>query len=443
MKAGIFTKSTAITAVFWLSLILAPQAHAVGWQIMPTGTTSTLTGIWVNAPADIFAVGTDGTILHYDGTAWHPMTSGVTESLYAVWGTSGSDVYAVGTNGTILHYNGISWSPVLRYDGISWSPLPPEIGRTFFSIWGSTLDSIFIATSTNKMLHYTWAAWADELASTGGSFFGIWGSSSFNVFAVGSSGRIVNYDGSLWAPFTSGTTANLQSICGTAGSDVYAVGGNGTILHYDGVRWSAMASPTTRNLYSVWCAGSDVFAAGEEGTILRCRDGAWSAMFTGMINTFFAIAGTSATDFYVCGDNGIMLHYTGPLPLCPFSRVAGAGSAKVASLRQLRDDRLATALGALIATMYYQNVGEISDILESDAGLRSRFGRIVMGALPDVKALVSTGSGSISSDKLFEMHEFLTDLQDKAGPKLQMDIDLILRGIESGWLTALLGVIVE
>ena len=31
---------------------------------------------------DVFAVGSDGTILHYDGTAWSAMGSGTTNDLY-------------------------------------------------------------------------------------------------------------------------------------------------------------------------------------------------------------------------------------------------------------------------------------------------------------------------------------------------------------------------
>src|SRR2546422_10129966 len=32
-------------------------------------------------------------------------------TLYRVWGAAGSNVFAVGTGGTILHYNGTSWTP--------------------------------------------------------------------------------------------------------------------------------------------------------------------------------------------------------------------------------------------------------------------------------------------------------------------------------------------
>jgi hypothetical protein len=38
------------------------------------------------------------------------MTSGTGAHLMSVWGTSSNDVYAVGSNGTILHYDGTAWS---------------------------------------------------------------------------------------------------------------------------------------------------------------------------------------------------------------------------------------------------------------------------------------------------------------------------------------------
>src|SRR5438552_16184979 len=60
----------------------------------------------------VWAVGVNGTILHYNGTSWSSVSSGTVQNLNSVWGTSASDVWAVGDGGTLLHYNGISWSSV-------------------------------------------------------------------------------------------------------------------------------------------------------------------------------------------------------------------------------------------------------------------------------------------------------------------------------------------
>lgn len=81
-----------------------------------------LNGVWGSSATDVFAVGfqveevdgeffVSGAIRHFDGGSWAPMTlpadAGV---LNEVWGTSGSDVYAVGSDGLILRYDGTAWT---------------------------------------------------------------------------------------------------------------------------------------------------------------------------------------------------------------------------------------------------------------------------------------------------------------------------------------------
>ena len=95
-----------------LILFLCPLIASGAWSPMTSGTTNGLKGIWGSSGSDVFAVGSNGTILHYDGNAWSPMSSGTTDVLKGVWGSSGSDVFAVGSNGTILHYDGNTWSPM-------------------------------------------------------------------------------------------------------------------------------------------------------------------------------------------------------------------------------------------------------------------------------------------------------------------------------------------
>lgn len=62
-----------------------------------------LNGVWGASATDVFAVGENGTILHYDGVTWLLPTSGTTERLHAVWGSSGTDVFVVGGGGVIRH----------------------------------------------------------------------------------------------------------------------------------------------------------------------------------------------------------------------------------------------------------------------------------------------------------------------------------------------------
>ncbi len=70
---------------------------------MRSGTNDDLNGVWGSSGSDVFAVGMDGTILHYDGIGWSALSGGTTWHLNDVWGSGGGDVFAVGDAGTIVH----------------------------------------------------------------------------------------------------------------------------------------------------------------------------------------------------------------------------------------------------------------------------------------------------------------------------------------------------
>src|SRR5262245_52489478 len=71
------------------------------WSVPPSGTTSSLYGVWGSAANDVWVVGAAGTILHFNGATFTPVASGVSATLFGVWGASASEVWAVGSNGMI------------------------------------------------------------------------------------------------------------------------------------------------------------------------------------------------------------------------------------------------------------------------------------------------------------------------------------------------------
>ena len=81
--------------------------------------------------------------------------------------------------------------------------------------------------------------------------------------------------------------------------------------------------------------------------------------------------------------------------------------------------------------------------MQHDDVLRSRFIRLTLVHMPLARELLAQGSAAISARDLLELHLFLRDLQEQSRLKLRMDIDVILRGIESGWLLQWLGIRIE
>ena len=104
-RKGIFT-----VCLIGALLFLAPSIIQAGWSVVDIGTTDPLYGIWGSAFDDVFAVGANGTVLHYNGSEWTLMNSTVTNDLQNVWGSSSTDVFAVGNEGTVIHYDGLNWT---------------------------------------------------------------------------------------------------------------------------------------------------------------------------------------------------------------------------------------------------------------------------------------------------------------------------------------------
>ncbi len=299
-------QTVVFLAAAFLSLCCAQQALA-GWSFMDGGRPQDeLRGLWGSSENDIFAVGANGRVVHYDGASWSVMPSAASGDLLTVWGASPADVFAGGSSG-IYHFDGASWQQMdnasatrciwgssgadvfgaaragdyrpQHYDGVAWSYMSALMFETN-SLWGTSGTDVFAVGS--GLLRYNGVAWNqidDANVSERPLMNAVWGSSSEDVYAVGLSGYILHYNGTSWNMVYS-EGPELKSIWGSSADDVFAVGLNGTILHYDGTSWQTMASGTETVLNAVWgTSGSNVYAAGG-GSIFRYDGTSWSCVYT-------------------------------------------------------------------------------------------------------------------------------------------------------------------
>jgi len=302
-------------------------------------TWSGLNGVWDSSPADVFAVGPGGTIVHYDGSTWSWQPAGTERELQGVWGSGPADVFAVGEAGTILHYDGSAWSAqesgvsvhltkiwgsgpadvyvlgqentVLRYDGIGWSAMPLPATLSMQGIAGLGPGKPVLVGSAGAILQYDSGEWSSPVGPTSNLLHAVWGSSPVDVFAVGAQGTIVHFDGATWALHSSGTTSDLRSVWGSSPDNVFVVGDSGTMLHFDGVSWGVSALGSSM-LLDVWGTGtSDVFAVGMDGAIVHSDGTAWVPQVSGTTAHLIAISGRAHDDLYAVGSEGTVLHFDG------------------------------------------------------------------------------------------------------------------------------------
>lgn len=293
------------------------SAASVGWINLNSGTSESLYGIWGSGTNDIFAVGNNGTILHYNGTSWSSMNSGTTNPLYGAWGFASNDVYAVGEKLTILHYNGTSWtkmaasnpgfSPLFRaiwgasnsdlwavgsgylrmhYNGTAWSGSTNIITNNLYACWGSSSSYVLAVGDFGSVYRYNGTSWSGDLDVSNINdlwlcFEGIWGVNSSEVYLVGdydpngtgdgdNSGTVIKYTGSEWISLWKDSIPELRGIWGVSSTDFYVVGLKGSIAHYDGSAFKSMESKTTNNLLGIWGNEHVIIVVGANGTILSC-----------------------------------------------------------------------------------------------------------------------------------------------------------------------------
>jgi hypothetical protein len=90
--------------------------------------------VFAFAEDDIWA-GTSGPY-HWDGTTWKTfkLNGAFNGYINKFWGTSSHDIYMVGTNGSIAHY-----------DGNTWQKMESGTDVDLLDVWGSTDGSIVLA----------------------------------------------------------------------------------------------------------------------------------------------------------------------------------------------------------------------------------------------------------------------------------------------------------
>jgi len=333
------------------------------WRAMDAGgcgCTGGLYAVWGSDGRDVYAVGGDGMVAHWTGTAWNEVDTGFPGGdLYAVWGSSASDVWTVGDGGRMLHYDGVGWTA----DG------PEDFETPLYGVWGSAPNDVWAVGDAGTILHYD-GAWSTDTTVAGITFTAVWGTGANDVWAAGavpgpppsngdamasavagggvlyhydgsgwsevtdpefdlafltagwssgpqdvwvaSGGDVLHWDGEAWTRHAVGVGLPLYGITGTGAGDVFAVGDLGTIAHTTGGEWASMALPEPGSIYGLWgSSDSDVWGVGEFLIMHRTAGGSWTTELAPDLAQLYAVWGASESDVWAAGDLGAIVHYDG------------------------------------------------------------------------------------------------------------------------------------
>jgi hypothetical protein len=252
------------------------------WKLMQGTEGLGLHGIWGSSPTDIFAVGINGAIVHYDGESWTGFVGVTDVTLWDVHGLSGTDVYAVG------HY---PTNIILRYDGQEWSKICEETINA--SEWAFNLHTIDKLSETNMIagggfgvfvfnsIECTEINEIDWDSYQGGGIRDIWVAENGEIYIVGDDSGIGHFDGSTWEWIEMlPTPMDCYSVWGASPVDVFVGCYEGidcdfpddpfeNIFHYDGSDWT-LISPETEALSCVY--GATIWGTSATSVFVGTRD---------------------------------------------------------------------------------------------------------------------------------------------------------------------------
>lgn len=175
---------------------VARYRPAEGWDLPPLPAEAAaqvaVYKVWGRAADEVYAVGTGGVILRWDGLAWTSMSSPTDRTLFTVTGTE-ERLYAVGSSGTGL---------ILQNDGVSWTDVTPEFAPQQNGVSaraGCPAASVGLQTVLLREQGGVWAEDPRGVARIGSDFHAVWVDEGCGAWGAG--GNIMSF------PLTDGVLA--------------------------------------------------------------------------------------------------------------------------------------------------------------------------------------------------------------------------------------------
>lgn len=281
--------------------------------------------LWGSGIQDVWAAGSSGTTLHYDGRIWSSVPTAPAETIESLMQLGPGEVWAMrGHN-------------LSRHDGKSWrdvAPLPPE--RSIWLLWGSGASDLWAYVSSRSdtdrspdsdsrpaLIHFNGTSWEfkrylDSLEAPVGP---AWGSGANDIWAIASGYRLLHFDGHAWNfkrtnKAVRDTVNSLGALWGFGPRDIWMSSDN-VVLHYDGHRWRGMDSGCKDELRLLWGTGpADVWGVDGYGFLCHYDGSKWAdfhldAAHYGEISSLNAFWSSAPTDIWAVGRGGRMIHYDG------------------------------------------------------------------------------------------------------------------------------------
>ena len=245
-----------------------------------------LFGLWASAPGDVWAVGDEGRVCHFDGTAWHEIDCPTDTHLRAVVRRPDGTVMVAGAQGTVLEFRDGEWAQMQTETSSHLTGLLADVDGTVYAIGGQfNVRRNGLVGTVLRLRGGAWIALASDeplprlraVERVGDA-----------VIAIGDHGAVTRVEGDRTVTEQVETRRDLYGLAATGGQRALCVGDGGVVIERTTISAAALPAleagatpvgraspwesvdgcPTDRVLWSVWGSDSQVVAVGDEGAIV-------------------------------------------------------------------------------------------------------------------------------------------------------------------------------
>jgi photosystem II stability/assembly factor-like uncharacterized protein len=277
------------------------DAGEATWEMVDAGTVN-FNAVAGNAPDNVFIVGDQGTILHWDGTTLVPEASGTLANLRGVEVVDQTLVYAVGDQGTLL-----------RRDNGVWVLDPPVSAAVLNAVHGTLTYAVAVGEQST-ILSYAEGTWGPIVDAPSNNYYDV-SLANDGCQIVGGQGIVVRVD---WAkrtvvstsPISNSKLAYTKTVAGALpyGSGSLLVGVDGGFFSWVNGTATRQATLPQKFLRAISVVDGTAWIVGHEGFVVSGPvDGTLTVVPTPDDRWLVSVFAASANDVWVVGRSGLIM----------------------------------------------------------------------------------------------------------------------------------------
>jgi hypothetical protein len=299
----------------WVQIPITVTDTRRAWTVQAGPDDQGNRGIWGTAANNVYTANYLG-IWRYNGSSWSHVPQARWRTFYDVYGINANNIFAVGADGLIMRYNGSAWS-AQRFNGSTvvneplTAPVTPARRIALRALWGlPSLNFAVAVGDSGTVLYHDGTQWNDFSVPMDAALTDVWGTDLSNFYATTSDGRLLRWNGSTVSTVP-GLPADgaLNAVWGTATNNVYVAGDGGILYRFNGSTWTRIRLPTRSTLYAIWgTSASNMFVGGEDGALYRYNGTSWiPEKSDGGQSQIYGFWGTaSGADLFASGAGGLV-----------------------------------------------------------------------------------------------------------------------------------------